>query len=755
MTRTRITVDDEAPGTPINPGMWGVFFEDINSAADGGLYAELIRNRDFCFSDRDHESWGPLTGWRPMGHVEIDPSGGRRAVRLRGAGVAAALENEGFGGIPLARGAAYRLTVRGRASATASITCALIAADGTTLASAPVDLSSSTAAEIDLRPDSTCPQGRLRLTVADGDAEFTWVSLFPRDTYRGDENGLRPDLAHAIAELRPRFVRFPGGCVAHGFGLENVYRWKNTVGSVTERVGDRNIWGYHQSMGLGFFEYFRFCEQLGAAPLPVVAAGVCCQNSPGGQAAFTDEQMSAYIRDVLDLIDFANGPESSPWGAVRSAAGHPQPFGLRYLGIGNEDEITDAFAERFAQLLRAVRHADPSIIIVGTAGPFPAGVDYERGWELARRVGVDIVDEHSYKAPKWYFQNLDRFDAYDRGGPRVYVGEYGSRGNTMLCALSEAAYMMGMERNGDIVRLASYAPLLAKIGETQWTPDLIYFDNERVLRSLNYHVQRMHAAAPASRALPTRVSDAPSWARRRSDAVAMEVRAQTGTISVESCIIDADGTQRRSEPQRGEGSVRPPLDTRASDYTIRARVCLEADGRDGFLIAFGDVDGPDHFEWRFGTWENRFLVLCEVTDGISDEWSDPLPFPFTPARSYDVEIRVRNGGRRVSALLDGLLVHDLAATDAPEVRFSATSTVDDDTGHRWIKIVNATESTVDTDLRLASGETVRQMEITELSAPAASGRPFEAARTEPRTFVLDGARYLIPGHAFAVIRLNP
>lgn len=750
-------IRDVDSGIVINPHMWGVFFEDINSAADGGLYAELVRNRDFSFSADDHDGWDPFTGWSADGEVSLGPrrpTGGHH-VHLDGTRRVASIENVGFDGISVEADATYVLTVRGSSAIGARVSASIVDAAGATVAHIAIAFDDSSAlTRVELTAVHTVPDAHLRVSVEGGAADLWWVSLVPLRSFLDDENGLRDDLARAIAELRPRFMRFPGGCVAHGFGLDNLYRWKNTLGPVEERVGDKNIWRYHQSMGLGFFEYFRFCEQIGASPLPVLAAGVCCQNSPGGQAAYSDAQMDEYVQDVLDLIEYANGPVDSRWGAMRAEAGHPEPFGLRYLGIGNEDEITDAFADRFERLLTAVREVAPDIEVIGTAGPFPSGSDYDRGWDLARRLNVDIVDEHSYKAPRWYFENLDRFDAYDRSGPRVYVGEYGSRGNTMLCALAEAAYMMGMERNGDIVHLASYAPLLAKIDHTQWTPDLLYFDNERVLPSLNYHVQRMHSLSAGTRALPVELEGGPCWSRGRSRHVGVAVRAESGTLTVEHAELIVGGEVHTTGPHHGRGALPLPLQGSGEEYTVRAQVRLEADGHDGFLVAFGDVDGPDHFEWRFGTWENRFLVLCAVSDGLSDEWTEPLPYTFTPGRTYDLEIRVSGGGRRVECMLDGVVMHDVTATDAPERRFSITSVIDDVGGALWLKVVNATEQHVPLTVELSSARSLTRMAVTVLTAEPDVGRAFEEAPATPCSVVVDDSTWVVPPYTFAVARVE-
>jgi alpha-L-arabinofuranosidase len=741
----RITVN-ESFGTEINPDMWGVFFEDINSSADGGLYAELIRNRDFTFTERDAPGWGPLTGWSATGAVQ--PSGSPIHIELDGRDAPASITNHGFGGIPVRQDQPLLLDIAvDPLEGTPAITVTIHDTDGNVLAkSVPGDLV--------LVPSGDCTAARLTVSVTGGNAAVSWVSLFPQATWRGEANGLRPDLADTIADLRPRFIRFPGGCVAHGLGLDNVYRWKDTVGPVRDRIGDSNLWGYHQSMGLGYLEYFRFCEQLGADPLPVLAAGVCCQNTPGGQAAFDDEQLATYIRDIRDLIEWANGPADSPWGAVRAAAGHLEPFSLRYIGIGNEDEQTPAFRSRFAEILAVLRTEHPEISVVGTVGPFPSGSDYEQGWATARELKVPIVDEHSYKAPKWYFQNLDRFDEYDRSGPKVYVGEYGSRGNTMLCALAEAAYMAAMERNGDVVHLASYAPLLAKMGNTQWEPDLVYFDNERVLPSLNYWVQQMHARAAGDRALAVDVAGAPQWTRRRSERSRFSVRAASGMLTVEDVSIEDTSGRRPVPGASGVQRYQAPGDAHGVDVIYRARVRLDG-GQDGFVVAFGDDESDLSYEWHFGTWQEKSLVLGYVADGLYDEWTEPLPFTWSRGHEFDLEVIVRDAGRHITCSIDGDVVHDVHEEPSPEERFSATAIRDAASGRTVVKVVNATAEPVDLLLARADGGDPRRMRVKELTAPAEAGRPFEAAPSLPTERIELGSRTRVAAYSFAVIELDP
>lgn len=323
-------------------------------------------------------------------------------------------------------------------------------------------------------------------------------------------------MAQAIADLHPRFVRFPGGCASHGQGLENIYRWKNTIGPLESRKPMKNIWGYHQTMGLGYFEYFQFCEDMGAEPLPVLAAGVPCQNSAcipgkllggGQQGGIPMEEMDEYVQDILDLIDYANADsKNNKWAKMRAEAGHPEPFGLKYIGIGNEDQITDVFEERFAMIYKAIKEKHPEITVIGTVGPFYEGTDYEEGWDLADRLKLPMVDEHYYNTPGWFIYNQNYYDGYDRSGSKVYLGEYAAhlpgRPNNIETALAEALYLTAVERNGDIVRMTSYAPLLAKEGYTQWNPDLIYFNNREVKPTAGYYTQLLFGQNAGNTYLP-------------------------------------------------------------------------------------------------------------------------------------------------------------------------------------------------------------------------------------------------------------
>lgn len=522
-------VDTAAPGPALDPHLYGIFFEDINYGADGGLYAELVQNRSFeYYPVRDWATrpatndFTPLTAWsaveRDGRHARLsvdireplDPHNPNYLVlRLTGTGGTAGVANSGYDGIPVTTGALYDFSLYARQldGAAAPLHIALEAPDGSEIASADLpapgaDWAKQTTTLTAARAE---PAARLVVTTAaHGRLALDMVSLFPRDTFKARPNGLRRDLAEAIAALHPKFMRFPGGCIVHGTGLANAYRWKDTVGDVATRRPNWNRWGYHQSCGLGYFEYFQFCEDIGAAPLPILPAGVSCGFEKPFQAC-TPAELGTWIQDAIDLVEFANGPADSRWGSVRAAMGHPASFGLTMLGIGNEEHDTAELRALYPKFIDAFRAACPGIRIVGTSGLSPEIPLHD----LMTATGVDISDEHYYRLPEWFLQNQHRFDAFARRAPRVYVGEYASKGNTLYNAVAEAVYLTGIERNADQVVMTSYAPLLARYGHTQWTQaNLIWFDATRVVHTPNYYVQQLFSTSAGGRYVPSRLSSA-------------------------------------------------------------------------------------------------------------------------------------------------------------------------------------------------------------------------------------------------------
>lgn len=504
----------------ISPELFGIFFEDINYSADGGLYAELVQNRDFEYNRNDRGEWNPMTAWKVEGEgvdVKINTENpihknNSHYATLTTTKVGGKLVNTGWDGIAVNAGEKYNLSIFTKGSG--KIKVSLMDGDkaiASTTISASKDWKMSKAS---LTASSTAKNAILSIEpLQTGELSVDFVSLFPKDTFKGRANGLRKDLAQTLADLKPQFIRFPGGCMSHGNGIDNIYHWQATVGELWERQPDFNTWGYHQTRGLGFYEYFQYCEDIGATPLPVLAAGVPCQNSSKGghgqmggipfekdlngkPSPYTYNgkplTMESYLQELIDLIEWANGDaKTSELAKIRAKAGHPKPFGLKYLGIGNEDLLGDTFNERFTFLYNGVKAAHPEITIVGTVGPFWEGSDYEFGWKEAKAQNVPIVDEHYYNPEGWYLNHQDFYDKYERTGTKVYLGEWASKGNNLSNALAEAIHITNVERNAEVVVMSSYAPLLAKEGHTQWNPDLIYFNNTEVKPTPNYWVQMM------------------------------------------------------------------------------------------------------------------------------------------------------------------------------------------------------------------------------------------------------------------------
>ena len=518
-------------GKAISDELIGIFFEDISSSADGGINAELLRNGSFEFNPNEQDGWGPSTAWRvlrpghSLGCVETrmdNPLHANNANYMRlnvervkeyydytgwkGYG----LENGGYNGISVKAGAKYDFSVFLRNMGSAKqIRVVLGQPQG--WGRDPKILAETTFEANDpawrkytatLTSAEDCKNAILQILVLNtGSIDIDQVSLMPQDTYKG--HGLRKDLIEALADLNPRFMRFPGGCVVHGGGdgFWNTYRWKTTIGPVEQRRQLKNTWGYHQSVQVGYYEYFQLCEDLNMAPLPILPCGVSCQGTNGGWSMRTQAQdvvpmseMDEWTQDALDLIEWANGdPATSKWAKMRADAGHPKPFGLKYLGIGNEEKITPEFCERFKYMYDRITKAHPEIVIVGTAGPgsHPGNPDFDNGWKFAEELNMPILDEHYYE-PNSYFLSSRQYDKYPRDRKtKVYLGEYAAKDKKLIDALAEGLYLLHVERNGDVVCMTSYAPLFARKEATNWNPDLIYFDNERPYLTCSYYVQQM------------------------------------------------------------------------------------------------------------------------------------------------------------------------------------------------------------------------------------------------------------------------
>jgi alpha-L-arabinofuranosidase len=525
-----IEIQAGKPGAKINPAMWGIFFEDINFGADGGLYAEMVKNRGFEFPD-------PLMGW-----IKLSPSKARGSLAIRDENPFNAanphylhlesegkdlfgIANEGFRGMGVRKGEAYDFAAEIRnVSDAPGLRIELYSHDGALLDSVRLakfagEWKKYTAV---LHPNDTDAAAKLYVLVdGKGAVDLDFISLFPENTWKHRPGGLRADMVQALADLHPGFLRFPGGCIVEGSELDKRYQWKKTIGPVEERKLLINRWNYEflhrptpdyfQSFGLGFYEFFQMCEDIGAQPLPILNCGMACQFNSGELCPLDD--VDTYIQDALDLIEFANGPTTSEWGAKRAALGHPEPFHLKMMGIGNENWL-QPYIDRYTKFQKVLKEKHPEIQLISSAGPSPADDRFKFAWEKLRALHADIIDEHCYDKPDWFLNNTHRYDDYDRNGPKVFMGEYAAQSdkvvsvknrNTLECAIAEAAYLTGLERNADVVRMASYAPLFANTEAWQWTPNLIWVDSLAVNRTANYYVQQLFSCNRGDEVLPVTV----------------------------------------------------------------------------------------------------------------------------------------------------------------------------------------------------------------------------------------------------------
>lgn len=507
------------PGAPIQPTMYGIFFEDINFGADGGLYAEMVENRSFEFPNR-------LMGWNTFGNVslsDVKPVFDRNPhyVVLESAGhdqKFTGLENRGYFGMGLKEGMRYDFSVYGRLhnlqGKAAKIRVEIVDDQDVPIDRQSISINGTQWQKytVSLTSKKTVEKGLMRIFLESEDGvDLDHVSLFPEDNW----HGLRADLVKDLEDLNPGIFRFPGGCIVEGTDLTTRYQWKNSVGPAENRPLNENRWNYtfphrlypnyYQTYGLGFYEFFLLSEKIGAEPLPILSVGLSCQfqNKDDAQNAHcTVDELQPYIDDALDLIEFANGATTTKWGKLRADMGHPQPFNLKQIGIGNE-QWGELYPVRLQKFMEQIRAKYPNIKICGSSGPSASGDRFDYGWEQMRKLGVDLVDEHYYMAPDWFLKNANRYDNYDRKGPKVFAGEYASHVkdlgqeptvamNNFEAALSEAAFMTGLERNADVVHQATYAPLFAHVDGWQWRPDLIWFNNLKSVRSVNWYVQMLY-----------------------------------------------------------------------------------------------------------------------------------------------------------------------------------------------------------------------------------------------------------------------
>lgn len=535
---TVFTVKVDKPVAEIQPTMWGIFFEDINFGADGGLYAELVKNRSFEFDT-------PLMGWKEQKYdrFSMNAQSGFSQVMNRGenepnqrfirftvnADQGYGLTNEGFRGMGIKKDMQYNFSAMASLQdGNTKMRVELIDANGTVIGQASIAPSGKEWKRYEATIKATATEPKAKLNVwfeGKGVIDLDMISLFPTDTWKQRPNGLRADLIQLLADMKPGFLRFPGGCIVEGRELATRYQWKKTVGKVEDREMIVNRWNtefrhkpapdYYQTFGLGFFEYFQLAEDIGAEPLPILSCGMACQFNTAELVPM--DKLDPYIQDALDLIEFANGSADSKWGRLRAEMGHKEPFNLKFIGVGNE-QWGQQYIERYKVFTKAIKEKYPKITVVSGSGPFPDGELFDYAWDELKELNAEIVDEHYYKNPEWFLQNATRYDKYDRKGPKIFAGEYAAQSvaiaspdnkNNWQCALSEAAFMTGLERNAEVVYLSSYAPLFAHAEGWQWTPDLIWFDNLRAYGTPNYYVQKLFSTNKGTHVLPMTLNNQP------------------------------------------------------------------------------------------------------------------------------------------------------------------------------------------------------------------------------------------------------
>lgn len=506
--------------TKIQPTMYGIFYEDINFSADGGLYAELIKNGSFEFPDAK-------MGWKESNSIKHSLNKNSGIGKVTNYIQAKAnkryshfvvnddskyqIINEGFRGIGLHENKKYLLSFSmANAKGIKKVNFALVDTLGRVIAKKSFDpnLKGWENFESIIIPNKTVEKAKLKLTFdGTGSIDMDLISIFPQKTWKNRKKGLRNDLVQLLDDIKPGFLRFPGGCIVEGRTLAQRYQWKKTVGAIEDREVLVNRWNnefshrptpdYFQSFGLGFFEYFQLAEDMKAEPIPIVSCGMACQFNTGELVPIED--LVPYIQDALDLIEFANGDLNTVWGKLRNDMGHPKPFNMKYLGVGNEQWGPEYF-DRYKVFAGVLNEKHPEITLVSTPGPLADGDLFEYGWDQIKQLNVPLVDEHYYKSPEWFLENANRYDSYDRNGPKVFAGEFAAQSvdpvspknrNTWYCALSEAAFMTGLERNADVVYMSSYAPLMAHVDGWQWTPDMIWFNNLKSYGTPNYYVQKL------------------------------------------------------------------------------------------------------------------------------------------------------------------------------------------------------------------------------------------------------------------------
>jgi len=768
-----LTVNVAQPGPKVSPLVYGLFFEEINHAGDGGLYGELVRDRGFEDADSP-QGWSLVTSGGAQGTVSLatdQPLNEKTPHSLRlditeAAGGRVGVANEGYWGIAIQKGAEYDVSFFARRDErfTGPLTVSLEHPAGAVYAEQHVTglATDWRRFECSLVPGATDPAARLVIAVSSpGSVWLDVVSLFPKATWKDRRNGLRADLAQMLADMKPSFVRFPGGCFVEGDQLANAFRWKDTIGDIADRPGHWNLWGYRSTDGLGYHEYLQMCEDLGAEPLFVINCGM----AHGGNVPL--EELDPWVQDALDAIEYANGPADSQWGALRAARGHPKPFGLKYMEIGNENG-GPAYEERYARFYDAIKAKYPDLQLICDV-------------RVTSRP-MDIVDEHYYSNPEFFIGNAHRYDHADRQGPRIYVGEYAVTQNcgqgNLRAALGEAAFMTGLERNADVVVMASYAPLFVNVSNRAWNPDAICFNSSACYGTPSYHVQRLFGENRGEVVLPSTLTCDVPLAERAHGGIGLATwvtRAEFKDIKVvqgDRVLYAADfsngaadwrvvkGNWAVEEGAYRQGDEAPDMRSIGGDpawtdytYTLRAR---KLGGGEGFLIMFRVRDSDNWYWWNLGGWGNVRHSIEKCVGGGKSELPVSVPGSIETDRWYDIKIDVQ--GPRIRCTLDGHLTHDVE-DHGPEAVSAVASRTED--GEIILKVVNTSPTSQYTEVNLeGAGKVAPEGTATILTSnsPEDENSFAQPTRVAPVTQKLTGLgasfRYTFLPNSVTVLRLG-
>jgi alpha-N-arabinofuranosidase len=793
-----ITVDTQKPNHAISPRLVGIFLEDINFGADGGLNSELIKNGGFEFPQN-------LMGWKKIsdgGSARIEHATPRRAtnphyltLREPRAGIA----NEGFRGIGVHEGQEYLFNCWAHTAPnkSAEVKVKLVSKDQV-LAETDLTVIGSEWQDVNatLKPASTEAHCRLELVLEEGDSlDLDMVSLCPKDTWKGRPRGLRKDLVELLAELKPAFFRFPGGCIVEGRDLNNRYQWKTTIGDPADRRLIINRWNiefghrltpdYFQSFAVGFYEYFLMSEEIGAEPLPILNCGMACQFNTSELVPLG--QLQPYIQDALDLIEFANGPITSEWGAKRAALGHPEPFNMKLLGVGNE-QWGPQYIERYKAFAEVLKEKHPEIELVSGAGPAPNDQHYQYAWPELRQLGADIVDEHRYAMPDWFLKASKRYDGFERNGPKVFMGEYAAQSvdicspdnrNNLRCALAEAAFLTGIERNSDIVTMSAYAPLLGHEDAWQWRPNLIWFDNLTAYATPNYYVQQLFSHHRGDEVLPVEVNDPHpaeeahgriGLATSRSTAEFKDIVVKQGdeTVFTSEALKNLDdATSFRGRWTLENGTIRQSGgdgrllfgDPAWKNYTLSLNA-RKLGGDEGFVIIFRNSEGGSFLEWNIGGWGNKQHVIQGHLASHSSDRDVIARAEGTIEQDSWYDVRIELAGANVKCYLDDKLVHDVEVPAPDLARVYATASHDRKSGDTIVKVVNVADEAADVQLTLngmADGE-LHATAVTLSGSPDDINTIGKPDKLQPVTKELGEWRadqsHVFPPHSLTVLRIR-